>query len=200
MNKPGIPATAHAHAHAGGKRGPSSFAMHDPATVFQSLAPRPGDQIMDLGCGPGDYTMEMAARVGDSGLVHALDNRLESINKVRERAASAGQDNILPMLHDVFSPFPLEDACLDLCLAATMLHILDIKKNGPALFPEVRRVLKKGGRFAVIECKKEDQPWGPPKERRLSPEELRRAVEPCGFTQSGYTDLGPTYLIQFTAV
>jgi len=61
----------------------------------------------------------------------------------------------------------------------------------------VRRVLKPAGRLAIINCKKEAQPFGPPIEKRFSPRETEKLVVPCGFRTLEQVDLGYNYLIQF---
>ena len=82
-------------------------------------------------------------------------------------------------------------------LFATVMHTLNMARDGSAVFGEVRRVLKPAGRLAIINCKKEDQPFGPPIEKRFSPQETEKLVVPCGFRTLEQVDLGYNYLIQF---
>lgn len=72
-----------------------------------------------------------------------------------------------------------------------------MKKVGPSLFTEVSRILRPNGCLAIVECKKEDQPFGPLKHQRNAPEEIEAVVIPCSFKKIGYHDLEYTYLIQF---
>ena len=51
--------------------------------------------------------------------------------------------------------------------------------------------------LSIVECKKEDQPFGPPKHLRYSPDEIEAALIPYNFKKASYHDLGYTYLIQF---
>jgi len=44
------------------------------------------------------------------------------------------------------------------------------------LVNEVKRLLKPKGKLAIIEIKKEETPFGPPLEIRLSPEELKQTI------------------------
>jgi len=173
--------------------------MHDPEKVFAPLKLRPGDRILDLGCGPGDYSIRAAKVVGHSGLVYALDRERWAIERINEKLISEGCSNIRVVEADITHQLPLRDNLIDVCLMATVLHIMQIKRAGLLLFGEIHRVLKPGGRLAVIECKKEDQPFGPPKHIRLSPEEVQEAVRGHGFRRIDLTDLGYTYLIQFVA-
>lgn len=111
-----------------------------------------------------------------------------------------GYANVCSMLADICGPLPLGDASVDVCLMATVLHTLDMARDGNAVLGEVRRVLKPTGRLAIINCKKETQPFGPPLEKRFSPLETEKLVMPCGFRTLEQVDLGFNYLIQFRAV
>ena len=73
------------------------------------------------------------------------------------------------------------------------------KQLGPfTTLDEVKRVMKPGGRLAVVEFKKIPGPPGPPEKVRLSPEDLDRVLSPIGFECYNTVELGPeTYLSLF---
>ncbi len=190
-------ASEHQHGPVKKHGGPSSFDMHDEDAVFAEIGLKPGDTLVDIGCGPGDYSLHAASLVSPGGLVHALDRWRDMIKRMDEQAVENDIANIRGHVCDVTAPLPLADGIADACLMATMLHIVDLPKFGKGLFDEVHRILKPHGKLCIINCKKEDQPWGPPKRMRLSPEECRDLVEPSGFVQTGYLDLGYNYLIRF---
>ena len=179
------------------RRGPSSFWMHDPDVVFDFLALKQGDSVLDLGCGPGEYSIHAAGIVGDSGVVHALEKWDYMIDGLKEEAAARGLSNIKPITADITEPLPINDQSVDVCLLSTVLHIFKLSKIEKTLFTEIRRILKPDGRVAVIECKKEDRPSGPPKHMRVSPEELEASIMKYGFKKLGLKDLGYNYMIQF---
>lgn len=178
-------------------RGPSSYSMHDSEFVFQELKLAEGDFFLDLGCGAGDYAIRAAQMVGDSGLVFALDIWDGVIDHLTEEATFQGLKNIKPMVTDITGRLPIEDNTIDVCFIATVLHAMDFEKNKKNLFNEIQRVLKPNGRLAIIECQKEDQPFGPRMQSRLSPEELTAIAIQSGFQQIAFSDLGYNYLIQF---
>jgi ubiquinone/menaquinone biosynthesis C-methylase UbiE len=188
------PRIGHGH-HRG--RGPSSFWMHDPEAIFGEIGLKSGDAFLDLGCGPGDYALYAAGIVGYSGAVYAVDRWDEMINTLLGEAASQGLENIIGVISDITAPLPLRDRCVDVCFIATVLHTLDINRELGPLLDEIRRVLNPGGHLAIIECKKQDQSFGPPQNVRMSPGEVEALVIPCGFEKTGFTDLDYNYLIQF---
>ncbi len=177
------------------RRGASSFQMHDPGVVFGELKLKEGDCFLDLGCGTGDYAIQAAKIIGDSGKVFALDIWKNLIDDLTEKADSQGLTNVKALASDITWPLPIEDNCVDVCLMATVLHTLDIAGDGKALFNEIRRVLKPDGRVAIIECKKEDMPFGPPLHMRLSADELEDSIVQYGFDKIGVVDLGYNYMI-----
>ncbi len=179
------------------RRGPSSFSMHDPDIVFGELKLKEGDSFLDLGCGAGDYSLQAAKIVGVSGVVYALDIREELLDGLLEEAAFQGLENIRTMVSNIDSPLAVTDNCIEVCFIATVLHLFNLNKDGKILFSEIRRVLKLDGRLVIIECKKEDLPFGPPMHMRNSPGELEAAITPYGFEKFSYVDLGYNYMIQF---
>ncbi len=183
--------------HSHNSHGPTSAWMHDPKTVLEKIPLLPGQVMVDLGCGAGDYAIEASAIVGESGRVFALDNWPYLIDNLKRTSDSPGRGNITPLLADITGPLPLDDASADMVFIATVLHIFNLKRTGPALFSEVFRILKPGGCLAVVECKKEDYNFGPPRHMRQSPEEIEDAVRPHGFERTGCHDLGYNYLILF---
>ncbi len=185
------------HGHSPGRRGPSSFYMHDSELVFGELKLKEGDSFFDLGCGVGDYSLRAAKIVGASGVVYALDIWEELLDGLAKEASIKGLKNIRTMVSDINRQLAFEDNCINVCFIATVLHIFDLARTGGNLFKEIYRILKPGGRLAVIECKKEDLPFGPPIHMRVSPEELEKLITPYGFTKLSCVDLGNNYLIQF---
>ncbi len=180
------------------RRGPSSYSMHDPELVFRELELKAGDSFLDLGCGVGDYSLHAAKIVGDSGVVYALDIREELLGGLADEAISQGLKNIRTRVSNIDSPLAVAESFIDVGFIATVLHLFNLNEDGRILFKEMRRVLKPEGRLAIIECKKEDSPFGPPIHMRNSPQELEAAITRYGFEKVSYVDLGYNYMIQFS--
>jgi len=176
---------------------PTSYWMHDPTIVFQELALKAGDAFLDLGCGTGDYSINAAKEVGKSGIVYAADVRKELLDSLAERALAAGLTSIRVVSADMRDPLPFRDAEIDVCFISTVLHVPDVWNVRNTIFPEVRRIIKPGGRLIIIECKKEEMPFGPPLSMRLSPDELEGCISAYGFAKTDIVDLGYNYMIKF---
>jgi precorrin-6B methylase 2 len=181
-------------------RGPSSAWLHDPKMVLGHLPLKAGHIFVDLGCGAGDYTVEAAKIVGPGGKVYAFDKWQHLIDSLAKIAKSLELSNIEALKADICAPLPIRDSSVDVVFIATVLHILNLRKTGPSIFSEVFRMLNPGGCLAIVECKKEEQAFGPPKHMRNAPDEIEAVVISCGFRKIDYIDLGYNYMIQFVPV
>ena len=181
--------------------GSSSIDLIDVDLFFQALALKPGISVVDLGSGPGDYSIPIAKIIGSEGRVYAVDLWEGCIEFLQSEIKRLGIINIEPILADMSKRLPFEGDSIDACLMATILHDLKENQSHDAALSEVKRFLKKGGIFAVVEFTKRDGPPGPPASIRLSPEETAVLVEPHGFIQRGLYDLGPcTYLMVYSSI
>jgi ubiquinone/menaquinone biosynthesis C-methylase UbiE len=171
--------------------------MQDPESLFHRLALRERDEVLDLGCGRGDYALRASRIVGEMGAVQALDRNANTIEGLRRFVSSQRITNVFPMVHDITEPLPFDAGRFRLCLLAMVLHTLDLRKDCDRLFREISRILAREGRIAILECKKEDAPLGPPKSVRLSPDDVERLVARHGFEKVDLVDFGYNYLIQF---
>jgi ubiquinone/menaquinone biosynthesis C-methylase UbiE len=115
--------------------------------LVELAAPAPGEHVLDVGCGTGMLAIELKSRVG-AGKVRGIDASPEMIEVATEKAAKAGFDIDLQVA--LIETLPFADACFDLVTSSLMLHHLpgDLKRKGLA---QVRRVLKPGGRFMVVD-------------------------------------------------
>lgn len=179
-------------------QGPSSYWIVDPDAVFNILEIQPGERVLDLGCGAGDYAVRAAGLTGENGIVYAVDHWLPTIDSLKDAAQGMGLTNLEAVKASITRTLPFNDNDFHLCMIFTVLHIFNLKKQGEKIYKEIKRVLKPGGRLAVIECKKEDMPFGPPLHMRLSPEDIEGPLKGLGFEKTGYADLGYLYLSMFT--
>lgn len=181
--------------------GKSSFDMIDVQALFAEF-PFTGETIfLDLACGAGAYSLAAAPRVGSEGEIFAFDLWREGIETLNREIETRQIKNIQAGIADITRNIPLEDASVDICLLATVLHdLLSINAERDAL-REIERVLKPGGTLAVVEFKVLDGPPGPPREIRITPETVHELLGGFGFRFIKNKELGPfNYLSLFQRV
>jgi ubiquinone/menaquinone biosynthesis C-methylase UbiE len=177
--------------------GKSSYDLIDPGTLWAALNLPRGTTFLDLGCGQGNYALAAADLIGPAGVVYAVDLWDEGIAALRERAAREGRGNLKALVAEA-GQVPIERLSVDVGFMATVLHDLVEAGTAAGALAELARVLKPGGRLAIVEFEKIDGPPGPPRHIRLDPAEVEALVAPCGFARQRTVKLGPyNYLIMF---
>jgi ubiquinone/menaquinone biosynthesis C-methylase UbiE len=139
-----------------------------PDAVVAALALRPGHIVADLGAGPGYFSLPLARRVGKLGRVFAVDVEPAILTVLRERLAVQRIDRITPVLGLPDDPL-LPAASCDRVLSVNAYHHY---RNRPAALRRMARLLRRGGRLAVIDFDKRESPMGPPVSERVSREQL----------------------------
>lgn len=177
--------------------GKSSYDLIDPGTLWAVLNLPQGINFLDQGCGQGNYSLAAADLIGPTGVVYAVDLWEEGLAALKERAAREGRANLKPLTAGA-DRVPMESRGVDVGLMATVLHDLVEAGTAAGALAEVARVIKAGGRLAIVEFDKIDGPPGPPRHIRLDPAEVEALVAPYGFARQQTVKLGPyNYLMTF---
>jgi ubiquinone/menaquinone biosynthesis C-methylase UbiE len=119
--------------------------LRDPYEVLKAAGLEPGQDVLEVGCGPGFFTVPAATIVGEGGTLYALDVNPLAVEKVQRKVAEAGVTNVKTVLADA-ARSGLPDESFDL----VFLFGLARPVGGPeAIWVEMHRLLEPGGILTV---------------------------------------------------
>ncbi|MCL4838968.1 MAG: methyltransferase domain-containing protein [Thermoanaerobaculia bacterium] len=124
------------------------------AAVLEQAGLRPGQRVLDLGCGTGTLAIEMASRC--PGLqIFGLDGDPEVLSRAERKAVRAGVE--ITWQQGLATRLPFPDGSFDRAVSTLFFHHLATEDKVSAA-RELHRVLRPGGQLHVAD-------WGPPASR-----------------------------------
>jgi demethylmenaquinone methyltransferase/2-methoxy-6-polyprenyl-1,4-benzoquinol methylase len=118
--------------------------------VVESLELRPEHRVLDLCCGTGDLALEIARQAP----VTACDFTWSMITRARAKSTSTGRNVAIACADTLNLPFAAD--VFDRATIAFGIRNLESMTEGLA---EIRRVLKPGGRIAILEFSQPNRGW-----------------------------------------
>lgn len=132
-----------------------------------------GDEVfMDAGCGDGHVVMDAYDMMDDTATIYAVDIYEPSIEDLEKDLEKDGITNVIPVQSDISDKIAIDDDVVDICLMINVFHHFVAMEETDDAISELKRVIKPGGKIAVMDYKKMDSGYGPPLKFKSSPEEL----------------------------
>lgn len=152
---------------------PGSGGFMDPERIAASFGLTEGMRVADFGSGAGYFTIIMAKKVGEGGLITAVDLLNSSLEILRAKAKMDGLSNIQTIRSnlEILGSSGLANDSQDMVLLA---NILFQNPNKEPIIAEARRVLKPGGSIVVIDWRKGTGGFGPPDDLRTDEENMKQ--------------------------
>ncbi len=151
--------------------------------LVQEIALRPGERVVEIGCGTGVLTRWLAAHTAGANPITAVDINRYLLQEAQALARAAGLQGVITFQEGNGLALPLPDGGFDLTLSLTVLEEGDADR----MLAELVRITRPGGRVAAI-VRGED--W--PTQMSLAlPDELRARVAKAmgaGVTEGGCAD------------
>ncbi len=108
----------------------------------------PGQQVLDVGCGPGIHTLEIARRVEKTGCVVGIDYDPVMIGIAHQRAQTAGVDSWTTHIPAAAARLPFRANSFDASQSERLFQHVD---DGAAVLDEMIRVTRYGGKITVAD-------------------------------------------------
>ena len=147
--------------------------------------------MLDIGCG-GGATLKRLLKRSKEAQVYGIDISEESVAKARKVNATVLDKQVF-VCQGSAERLPYDDGKFDLVTAVETVYFWP---NLPECLQEVRRVLKPGGRFAImVEVIEGDSMWTNVVEGMTgySPEQLKKLLDEAGFIDTAIHRKKPSY-------
>lgn len=131
---------------------PEREAEENTTAMVESLKLKPGEVVADIGAGTGYVSRKLAKKVGDKGIVYAVDIQQEMLDLLTNKAAQAGVHNIKPILGTT-KDTKLPASSVDTILLVDVYHEFDFPFE---MTQSMCKALKPGGRIVFVEYRGED--------------------------------------------
>ena len=117
--------------------------IRNPYKILEKAGLKPGQTVLEVGCGPGFFTLPAAKIVGKKGKVYAVDTHPMAIERVQNKIDKAGIKNV-SLIHGNASDTGLSEESIDL---AFMFGLPYIQGGLDSLLTELNRICNPGAKL-----------------------------------------------------
>jgi len=122
------------------------YRLFGPIKIIQGAGIRPGQKVLEVGCGTGFFTIPTARLIGDTGCLVAMDILPISVETVNKKVKTAELKNVRVVKGDALNT-QLEAESMDAIMIFGVIPAPMIPME--KLLTEMHRILKPGGTMAV---------------------------------------------------
>jgi ubiquinone/menaquinone biosynthesis C-methylase UbiE len=123
-----------------------------PGLLLEALKLKPDQAVADIGAGTGYYTRRLARKVGEKGVVYAVEIQQEMLDILTNKMAEIKIHNVKPVLGTITDP-KLPAGGVDLILMVDVYHEFD---HPHEMTEAMIKSLKPDGRIVFVEFRGED--------------------------------------------
>jgi len=158
-----------------------------PKEVLEQLALQPGQVVADVGAGTGYFALRLAQAVSPEGCVFAVDAQAEMLTILKQKLEGSQISNVSMVCAEA-DDTRLPGSSCDLFFLANLWHEIE---DHVAVLLEVRRVLKPGGRIAILDWRTDvgAEP-GPPLAHRIDAAQATQSLISMGFERTSAINVG----------
>lgn len=151
-------------------------------TLVDLMDPRPGEEILEVGCGAGSLVRLLARRLGAANPITGLDANPYLLREAAALTAAQGQGGAIRFADGNAESLPFADASFACLYSVTVLEECDAERA----IAEMVRVARPGGRVGVVVRALDMRQWW----NLEAPEPLRRKIErpPYSVARNGVAD------------
>ncbi len=169
---------------------PERLKSLNPELILESLNLSTPEVIVDIGAGTGFFASHFA-KIIKQGTIYAFDTSDVMIDYMKENLPQVGSCKIIPVKSQE-NKIPLDNNIADLVYLINVYHELEEPKK---LVLETKRILKKGGKIAIIDWDYKETPDGPPLEHRIQAENITKLLKEIGFSDIYKNNLLPYHYL-----
>jgi len=153
-----------------------------PGVMLEALKLKPGDAVADIGAGTGYLSWRLAQKVGEKGVVYAVEIQQEMLDLLGKKMAEHKVTNVKPVLGTITDP-ELPANAVDLVIMVDVYHEFD---HPYEMLQAICRALKPGGRVAFVEYRAEDPTVPIKRVHKMTEAQVRKeaAVHPLEWVET----------------